>query len=397
VFEAFAERDYRRFWLTQFISNLGSWMQVVAQGWVVYRLTDSAFLLGFVGFANSIPTLFLMLPGGVVADHFDRRRVVGLSQWVQALSALFLAVAIRTNQISVWQIIAATFAVGVAISFSAPAWQAMVVDLLDDRERLPNAIAMNSLQFNLSRAAGPLLAGVTLAAWGSFWCFFFNALSFLPLIFVLGKLEQRQQPLAATGAILTRLADGLRYVRTQRVVLLLLVVVAAASLFGYAYVALMPMVARSLFGHDDAHGLAVLMGGMGAGALTGSLVLAFRMPPPKAILRSILAGVTLLGVGLCAVGWVRAEPVIVAILFLCGAAGVYSVALCNTSIQQRIPDAMRGRVLSMYTFAFFAFVPFGNLIGGILAERWGYATAFTAFGGALLLSVGAVAAAIHRS
>src|SRR6266513_2221596 len=150
VFEAFAEPDYRRFWLTQFISNLGSWMQVVAQGWLVYRLTDSPFLLGFVGFASSIPTLFLMLPG----------RVVSLSQWAQALSALFLAVAIRTGQISVWQIIAASFVVGIAISFSAPAWQAMVVDLLYYRERLPNAIAMNSLQFNLSRALGPLIAGV---------------------------------------------------------------------------------------------------------------------------------------------------------------------------------------------------------------------------------------------
>ena len=386
MFEAFAEPDYRRFWLTQFISNLGSWMQVVAQGWLVYRLTDSGYLLGFVGFASSIPTLFLMLPGGVVADHFDRRRVVSLSQWAQALSALFLAVSIRTGQISVWQIIAASFVVGIAISFSAPAWQAMVVDLLDDRDRLPNAIAMNSLQFNLSRALGPLLAGVTLAAWGSFWCFFFNAISFLPLIFVLGRIKKRQQPAAATGAVLTRLADGFRYVRTDRVVLLLLGIVAAASLFGYAYIALMPMVARSLFAQNDAHGLAVLMGGIGAGALTGSFALAFRMPPPSLIVRDIFAGLSLLGIGLCAVGFVRAEPVVVAILFVCGAAGVYSVALCNTSIQQRIPDAMRGRVLSMYTFAFFAFVPFGNLIGGMLAERWGYGITFGALGGALLLS-----------
>src|SRR5438067_9151576 len=161
MFEALAERDYRRFWLTQFISNLGSWMQVVAQGWLVYRLTDSPFLLGFVGFANSIPTLFLMLPGGVVADHFDRRRIVSLSQWAQALSALFLAVAIRTNQITVWQILIASLVVGVAISFSAPAYQAMVVDLLDDRSRQSNAVAMNSMQFNLSRAIGPLLASLT--------------------------------------------------------------------------------------------------------------------------------------------------------------------------------------------------------------------------------------------
>src|SRR4029079_12975990 len=134
------------------------------------------------------------LPGGVVADHFDRRRVVAASQWAQALSALFLAVAIYTKQIGVWQIIAASFAVGLAISFSAPAWQAMVVDLLDDRARLPNAIAMNSMQFNLSPVVGPLLAGLTRSAWGSFWCFLFNAVSFLPLIWILGRLTKRQHP-----------------------------------------------------------------------------------------------------------------------------------------------------------------------------------------------------------
>ena len=136
----------------------------VAQGWLVYHLTDSPFLLGFVGFANSVPTLFLMLPGGVIADRFDRRRVVSASQWAQALSALFLAVAIRTHHITVWHIVAASVVSGVAMSFSAPAYQAMVVDLLDDRSRLSNAVAMNSLQFNLSRVLGPLLAGLTLSA-----------------------------------------------------------------------------------------------------------------------------------------------------------------------------------------------------------------------------------------
>ncbi len=327
-----------------------------------------------------------MLPGGVVADHVDRRRIVRVSQWAQALSALFLAVAIVTKQINVWQIIGASFVVGVAISFSAPAWQAMVVDLLDDRERLPNAIAMNSLQFNLSRVLGPLLAGVTLAAWGSFWCFFFNAISFLPLIFVLGRVKKRQQPAAATGAALTRLADGFRYVRTQRVVILLLGVVAAVSLFGYAWITLMPMVARALYGHNDAHGLAVLLGGTGVGALCGSLLVAVRTPPPRTIVRIVVAGTSALAIGLAAVGYVRAQPVVIAILFVCGAAAVYSVALCNTSIQQRIPDAMRGRVLSMYTFAFFAFTPFGNLFGGMAAERWGYSVTFAAMGGALLLS-----------
>src|SRR5437016_6854101 len=152
MFEAFRESDYRRFWTTQFISNVGSWMQAIAQGWLVYRLTDSPFLLGFVGFANAIPSFFLMLFGGVIADHVDRRRVVSISQWAQALSALALAISIRTHHITVWQIVAAALVTGIAISFSAPAWQAMVLDLLDDRSRLANAVAMNSLQFQLSRA-----------------------------------------------------------------------------------------------------------------------------------------------------------------------------------------------------------------------------------------------------
>src|SRR5438094_983492 len=267
MFEAFAERDYRRFWLTQFISNLGSWMQGIAQGWLVYRLTDSPYLLGFVGFAQSIPSFFLMLPGGVVADHFDRRRVVSASQWAQALSALFLAIAIRTGQISVWQIVAASLVVGVAISFSAPAYQAMVVDLLVDRSRLPNAVAMNSLQFILSRVIGPLLAGLTLSAWGSFWCFLFNAVSFLPLIWALGRLTKRQKPRQSTAKLWALMGEGFRYVRGDRVVLLALAIVAAASLFGYPYVTIMPMVARALFAHDDARGLGILMGGIGAGAL----------------------------------------------------------------------------------------------------------------------------------
>jgi MFS family permease len=388
MFEAFQELDYRRFWTTQFISNIGSWMQTVAQGWLVYRLTDSPFLLGFVGFASSIPSFFLMLPGGVVADHFDRRRVVSASQWAQALSALFLAVAIRTGQISVWQIMVASVVVGVAISFSAPAWQAMVVDLLDDRSRLPNAVAMNSLQFNLSRVIGPLLAGLTLAAWGSFWCFVFNAVSFLPLIFVLGRLTKRQKPPQSTAKLWALLAEGFAFVRGDRVVLLLLAIVAVVSLFGYPYVTIMPMVARVLYAHDDARGLGVLMGGIGAGALVGSAALSISTPPARRMLPSILVAVLTFGVALGSIAFVRAHAAVIVLLAVCGAAMVIGVALCNTSIQQRVPDVMRGRVLSMYTFAFFAFLPFGNLFAGILAEHRGLTPTMLAMGGGLVVATG---------
>lgn len=386
AFEAFAERDYRRFWTSQFISNIGSWMQAIAQGWLVYRLTDSPFLLGFVGFSTSLPMLFLMLPGGVVADRFNRRRVVIASQWVQTLSALFLAVSIRTHQITVWQIIAASVANGVAMSFSSPAWQAMVVDILEDRSRLSNAVAMNSLQFQLSRAVGPLIAGLALSAYGPFWCFFLNALSFVPLIWILEVIEDRQPVAGGNEPMMQRLAEGFRYVLEQRIILLLLAVVAAASLFGYPFMTIMPMVARVLYHAADDRGLGYLMGAVGLGAGIGALLLSIRTPSRRWMMKSILGSMTAFGIGLVGVGVFRSHDLMMAALVICGASMVVSLALCNTSIQQRIPDAMRGRVLSMYTFAFNGFLPFGNLIAGTLAEHRGLAPAMIALGGGVLVS-----------
>jgi MFS family permease len=394
AFEAFAERDYRRFWTAQFISNVGSWMQAIAQGWLVYRLTDSPFLLGFVGFANSLPMFFLMLPGGVVADRANRKRVVIASQWVQTLSSLLLAIAIRTNHITVGYIIAAATANGIAMSFSSPAWQAMVVDILEDRSRLSNAVAMNSLQFQISRAIGPLIAGLALSAYGPFWCFFLNSLSFVPLIWVLELIKDRQKVVDDSGPMMARMMEGFRYVLEQRLVLLLLAIVAAASLFGYPFMTIMPMAARNMFPGDDRSGLGFLMGAVGAGSGIGALVLSIRTPSRKWILKWILAALALFGCGLLGVGLARSKPVVLALLVVSGASMVVSLALCNTSIQQRIPDAMRGRVLSMYTFAFNGFLPFGNLIAGTLAEHRGHAAAMLVLGGGVLVSAGAAAAAV---
>lgn len=396
AFEAFRERDYRLFWSTQFVSNIGSWMQSIAQGWLVYRLTDSPFLLGFVGFASTIPMFFLMLPGGVVADRFDRRRVVIASQWVQTLAAVFLAISIYAKTISVWQIIGAALVCGVAMSFSGPAYQAMVVDLLDDRRRLSNAIAMNSLQFNLSRALGPLLAGVTLSLYGPFWCFFLNAISFLPLIWALGVTRERQlRHPHSEAAMISHIAEAFRYVRRDRLIMILLGVVTASSFFGYPYLNLMPMIARALF-TNDAHGLGLLMGGVGAGALIGSLLLSVRMPAPQRMTAWIVLTLATFGAALASVGFTRTQGPVFALLVVCGGTMVVSIALCNTSIQERVPDALRGRVLGMYTFAFSGFLPFGNLLGGILAERRGPGPTMATLGGGLLLAAIVVAILLRQ-
>jgi MFS family permease len=394
MFDAFREHDYRRFWTAQFISNVGGWMQSVAQGWLVYRLTDSPFLLGFVGFAASAPSIFLMLPGGVLADQLDRRRVIAASQWAQAASALALAISIYFDRITAWQIIAAALVVGIAQSFSAPAYQAMVLDLLEDRSRLPNAVAMNSLQFNLSRAIGPLLASVALSAWGSFWCFFLNAISFLPLIFILGRVTTRQQRHEGPREILGQLREGVRYVRKDRLVMLLLGTAAAGSLFGYPYLHLMPVLARKLFANDAA-GNGYLIGAIGAGALVAALVLSMITPPKHHMLGIITSAVIAFGACLTAVAFVERIAFVMALLVFCGAGMVASLALCNTMIQQRTPDSMRGRVMSMYTFSFFAFIPFGNLLAGILAEERGIGSALATLGGSLVV-VGVLLALMRR-
>jgi MFS family permease len=393
AFDAFREPDYRRFWTTQFLSNIGSWMQAVAQGWLVYRLTDSPFLLGFVAFAGSAPTFVLMLPGGVLADQWNRRRVVAISQGAQALAALAIAISVHFHTVTVWQICAAAAVAGTAMSFSAPAWQAMIVDLLEDRQRLPNALMMNSLQFNLSRAIGPVIAGIALSSVGAFWCFLLNALSFIPLIIVLGRIRDRQEPSTVIGPMWTRLTEGFRYVRRERVVLILLGVVAASSFFGYPFMNLMPVIARSLF-TNDAAGLGWLIGGFGTGAFAGALALSFRTPT-RYILRTIVFSLLIFGVSLGSVALARTPVPAVALLVISGAAAVVSIALCNTSIQHRIADEMRGRVLSMYTFAFFTAVPFGNLVAGSLAEHRGIRVTIAVMASGLLLS-GVIAGVLLR-
>ena len=391
MFEAFKEHDFRRLWITQFISNIGSWMQTVAQGWLVYRLTDSPFLLGVVGFSASAPTILLMLPGGVLADQLDRRKLLRASQWAQTLAAFTLSVSIFTHHIAVWQIIAASVVVGTAMSFSAPAYHAMIADLLDDRSRLPNAVAMNSLQFNTSRVIGPLLASLALAAWGSGWCFLLNAVSFLPLIHVLGRLTDRQHRSKTLEQRMTaRLVEGFRYVRGERTVLILLCAMMAVSLFGFPLMTLMPVVARKMF-VNDAEGLGYLTGALGTGALLAALFLSIRTPAGDRMLRLVTASLAMFGITIAAIPFGRVLPATLVILVGAGASMVIAFALMNTWIQQRVPDEVRGRVMSMYTYAFFAFIPFGNLLAGVVAENAGLTQALMVMGAGTVATAVAVA------
>lgn len=390
MFSALAEKDYRRFWIAQFISNIGTWMQTVAQGWLVLRLTDSPFMLGFVGFANSIPVIFLMLPAGVIADQIDRRLLLRGAQAVQALCALLLAISIFAGRIHVWQIAVVAVVLGAAIAVSSPTYQALVLDLLSDRARLANAIAMNSLQFNLARVIGPLVAGIVLTYAGTFYCFLFNAASFLPLLFLLGRLPNRQKVMRQHElTILGPLLQGFRFVARDAAVWALLMVVAALSLFGYPYVTQMPLLARVLFG-QGASGLALLMGILGVGALSGSLVLVFRRPQFHKPSKIIVGALTVFGAALITVAVTKSLAVVMVGLYAAGLSMVTCLASVNMHLQHVIPDELRGRIMSMYTFAFYGFIPFGNLFSGIVAERWGVRTTFLTQGTALVVSAGLI-------
>ena len=387
MFSALTEPDYRRFWIAQFISNIGGWMQTVAQGWLVLRLTGSPFLLGFVGFVNSLPVLFLMLPSGVLADRYDRRHLLRAAQATQALCALFLATSVFLERITVWQIAGVAFISGAATAVSSPTYQAMVLDLLSDRAHLANAIAMNSFQFNLSRVVGPLVAGVLLSTTSPFTCFLANAGSFIPLLWVLTTLTPRQLiPGSDGGSVWSRLREGLLFVRRQRLILLLILTVAAASLFGYPYVTLMPALASLFFG-SGASGLALLMGALGAGALCGALVLAARhATEPTRGIPLIVASLLVFGASLGSVYFLRSVILVGVALFIAGLTMVSCIGSVNTLLQHLIPDAMRGRVLSMYTFSFFGTLPIGNLVAGAVAERWGIRMAFLVMSGGLLVA-----------
>lgn len=222
---------------------------------------------------------------------------------------------------------------------------------------------------------------MALSAWGSFWCFFLNAVSFLPIIFVLGRITKRQQLHEGGGGIVARLREGFRYVRAEPLLMLLLATAGACSLFGYPYLQLMPVLARRLFA-DEAAGNGYLFGAVGAGALLGALTLS--MYTPRRMLATIAATGIASGACLAVVGFAGRPAIAIPLLVVTGVGLVTTIALCNTMIQQRTPDAMRGRVMSMYTFTWFASVPFGNLVAGTLAERQGMATALLVLGGGLV-------------
>lgn len=376
MFRALAHRNYRLFWVGAFLSNTGTWMQTVAQGWLVLKLTDSAFWLGFDGFVATVPGLLLTLVGGVFADLVDRKRLLIATQIVAGLSALVLGLLVATGLVQVWMILLLSFVTGCCMALASPSYQAITIDLVG-REDLANAIALNSTQFQLSRIVGPVLAGLTISAFGLAGCFIVNGLSYVAVVvaLVMARIPRSAEVDGSAHLIRDRqalwqdLIDGFRYVRQRPRVRVLLLISAVTSLFGGPYLSMTPLFARNVL-HLDENGLALMIGMAGVGAFCSALLLAFLGNFQRQGW-FVLGGAFSFAICLTSFALTSHVGLALALLFGVGFSMVLFVAVINMLLQQLVTDQMRGRVMSMFVLSFLGTVPFGNLITGVAAARFG--------------------------
>ena len=352
-----------------FVSLIGTWLQSVAQSWLIFKLTNSAFLLGVVGFLSSIPIFLLSLFGGVVADRMNKRNILLFTQSAFMVLAFLLAVLTQTGLIQPWQIMAIAALNGIVMAFDAPSRQAMVVELVG-KEHLLNAIALNSVSFNSSRIIGPALCGILVATIGMSGCFYINGISFLAVIIALlsVKLNHRHKGYKNNTAM-NDLKEGLKFIKNNRLIIILITMVGISSLFGIPYVILMPIVANDVL-HVGINGLAMLMSSTGFGALIAGLALArlgnFKYKGKLLVVSSIIFSISLVLFSLS-----RNYLFSLFVLALVGGFSVMAMALVNTLLQTIVDDRFRGRVMSMFMFTFAGFMPFGNLLAGALSQAYG--------------------------
>lgn len=395
MFRALSHRNFRIFWGGAFLSNVGTWMQTVAQGWLVLQLTNSPFWLGVDGFMATAPGLLLTLAGGVFADLVDRRRLLLFTQIGAMSCAFILAVLLVMDMVHVWTVLAISFATGCCFALAGPSYQAITIDLVG-RADLANAISLNSAQFQLSRLVGPVCAGVALSALGLAGCFFLNGASYFAVIAALSlvRLGSAGQA-AATHAVTDKRAlwhdmtNGFRYVLGRPRVSMLLLICFVTNLFGAPYLSLMPYFARDIL-HMGEKGLALMMGVSGGGAFCGAVALTY-LGDFKYKGWSVLSGAFFFS--LCLIGFALSKSVTVSLLFTFGMgfAIVFAVAVTNTLLQQLVTDEMRGRVMSMFILSFIGAMPIGNLIAGAASTRYGAPRTLAAGGIIIALFVSAVA------
>jgi MFS family permease len=362
-------RNFQLFFSGQLISLIGTWMQNIAQAWLVYRLTGSSLLLGVVGFAGQIP-IFLFAPiGGLAADRWNRHHVVIGTQVASMILAFILAALTLFRVVQVWEIVVLAALLGVVNAFDVPARQSFLIEMVV-REDLMNAIALNSSMFNGARVIGPAIAGILVARIGEGWCFFANAVSYIAVI--IGLLMMKLGPLRTASkdsSPFEHIAEGFRFVRRTRPILALVLLIGLVSLVAVPYSVLMPIFADRVL-HRGAHGLGILMGSTGIGALLGALTLAIRRGV-QGLGRVVGLSAGGFGVSLILFAFSRYFWLSVVLLVPVGYGVMLQMSSSNTLIQAMVPDELRGRAMAMYTMMFMGMAPMGSLFAGVLSDKIG--------------------------
>ena len=363
---AFHYRDFRVLWFGAFTSTVGNWMQEVAQAWLVFDLTKSSFYLGLDDFLGQLPILLFTLIGGVVADRHDRRHVLLGSQLVQMATAFTLAALIYWHVVRVSHILLLSFVAGLGQAFGGPAYQALIPSLVRKND-LPNAIALNSIQFNLARVVGPLLAGATLAAWGSAACFGLNGLSFLVVIVALLSMTIKHVKPAGQTSMAHELKSGFRYAKGESAIVALTILASLTTFLGLPLLTFLPVFARNIF-HGDINRFSHMMAFSGAGAVCGALVVAwlgrFRHMGRTLLLTQAAFGALVTAFAVSRIAWLSDL-----LLFCTGATLLMTFSMTSSLVQLIVPDNLRGRVMSIYMVAFRGGMPLGSLAAGYVASR----------------------------
>lgn len=361
---ALTHRNFRILWIGACVSTIGTWMQKVAQNWLVLTISGSAFYLGLDSFLGELPILLFTLIGGVIADRHDRRYLLMGSQYAQMTTAFILMALVYLDVVQIWHILALSFITGTAQAFGGPAYQSLIPQLVTT-DHLPNAIALNSIQFNIARVLGPLLAGVTLAAFGSAACFGLNGLSFVAVIAGLLLLRLEAQAPRIRLRLVEELRGGVQYVRSEPVIVMLTVLAFVSTFLGLPLLTFLPVFAQKVF-NSDVGEYSRMMAYSGGGAIVGALVVAWlgRFEHMGRVLLTVLA---LFGLLIAAFALSRTLWLSHAILFAGGAALIIVFSMLTSLVQLIAPNPMRGRVMSIYMVAFRGGSPLGSLLSGWLA------------------------------
>jgi MFS family permease len=381
---AFAYRDFRVLWFGAFTSTVGTWMQKVAQSWLVFDLTKSSFFLGLDDFLGQLPILLFTLVGGVIADRHDRRRLLLGSQYIQMTAAFVLAGLVYFGYVRIWHVLALSFTTGMAQAFGGPAYQSLIPTLVHKKD-LPNAIALNSIQFNLARVCGPLLAGAALF-FGTAACFGLNGLSFLVVIVALMSLHIKHIRPTDKKPMLQEMKGGIAYARSQPAIIALTVLAFLTTFLGLPLLTFMPVFAREIF-NGDVRQYTHMMAFSGAGAVAGALVVAwlgrFRHMGLTLLVVQAAFGGLIAAFALSRVWWWSCL-----LLFLAGAAMMVVYSMTASLVQLIVPDQLRGRVVSIYMVAFRGGMPLGSLAGGYAASLSSAPSVLAVNGGLLAVVAG---------